>query len=896
MVDFPLLLLFSHLTLQHVCWFLACVSDIAETEDQAAGPSYGSNAWRPKAPRRKAETLMVKFLAILALGVVLHFPTSYGAFNVPGWRNPSSQACVSYEMGYAACSSSDMNSGYTSNDACRFCGRGNPNCTDGSWVDSNGYGCAFYDQSPYQYCGLYADWYANGGYTARDKCCVYCPDLPIPSNGGRGSCTSDKKTGEACWISCNDGYSISGGGYQYCQGVSWKSGQFKSAYPNSQSCVAATCAAASTPSNGGIGTCDGTKKTGQTCTITCNNGYSVSGGSTQTCTGTGGGSSAWPQSQSCAAATCATLATPSNGAINTCTGTKTTGQTCSITCNNGYSVSGGSTQTCTGTGVGSSAWPNSQSCAASTCATLATPSNGAINTCTGTKTTGQTCTITCNEGYTVSGGATQTCTGTGVGTSAWPNSQSCVALTSSASVTASQSATSSVSVTASQSVTRSKSVTASQSATSSVSVTASATSSSATRSVSVTASQSATSSVRVTASVTRSVSVTASQSATSSVSVTASQSATSSVSVTASQSATSSVSVTASQSATSSVSVTASATISVSVTASNFATSLMSVTASQSSTSSVSVTASQSATSSAGTLGGSFSKPSSSKASRALNISLSVVFTVIPALAIIFCVYKRKLITRNWRPSSPEKQQRAESSTSHKPNHRFWRLQHEPSHPTVEAVHARAQSPTSPSHRRPFRFWQSKQKLPTPMLEKACDVVLQLPVPANETNEIVPPPSEIKKQLAQQELDKAQKGDDVGRLEAALTEAEQWHLDVASAQQHLDELKVHRDDSKSTSAAAVTATPGNSTYVYSIYTKPIILIYRKYGVFGRARGRKSHSSSSVGLPAGYKYHVFLTHSWDQKDELGRKNHESVSRVNEVSIMSMSRRQKQNIVE
>eukprot|EP00808_Paulinella_micropora_P023635 g7168.t1 len=311
--------------------------------------------------------LMVTSLAMLALGVVIRFPTSYGNFNVPGWRDKYESGCDIYEDYPSSCSNlpANMNSGYTPNGACRVCGGGISGCDNtASWLDDLGNGCAYYDFNPSMYCGTFANSrVGTGGQTANTACCscsggfhqLYCSNLPIPSNGGIGTCTSDKKTGNECSITCNNGYSQSGGAKQYCQGSTWSPKQ--SAFPNSQSCVAANCPSLATPSNGAINTCTSTKTTGQTCTITCNNGYSVSGGSTQTCTGTGVGSSAWPNSQSCAAATCAVASTPSNGGIGTCDGTKTTGQTCTITCNNGYAISGGSTQTCTGTGDGTSAWP-----------------------------------------------------------------------------------------------------------------------------------------------------------------------------------------------------------------------------------------------------------------------------------------------------------------------------------------------------------------------------------------------------------------------------------------------------------------------------------------------------------------------------------------------------------
>jgi len=172
--------------------------------------------------------------------------------------------------------------------------------------------------------------------------------------------------------------------------------------------------------------------TGSNCTLPCTGNATLMGPSSQMCVGTGPGTAAFQNSQTCQIPVCAAL-NPANGAANTCTGGQFPGASCSITCNNGYTLIGGCSQMCMPANVtaniSSPIYQNSQVCQAALCANLS-PVNGTAGTCVN-KFTNQSCSITCATGYAILGPSSQTCTATGPEASAFPNTQSCVALNAS---------------------------------------------------------------------------------------------------------------------------------------------------------------------------------------------------------------------------------------------------------------------------------------------------------------------------------------------------------------------------------------------------------------------------------------------------------------------------------
>jgi len=126
------------------------------------------------------------------------------------------------------------------------------------------------------------------------------------------------------------------------------------------------------------------------------------------------------------AVNCSSLMSPSFGGVGSCTTDKMTADNCSITCDSGYMVSGPATQLCVaGTRAWNAVFQGSQSCMAAKCPDLVV-ANGTAGTCKNL-TTGQNCSITCNTSFTIMGPSVQTCVGASNGTSAFANSQICVA-------------------------------------------------------------------------------------------------------------------------------------------------------------------------------------------------------------------------------------------------------------------------------------------------------------------------------------------------------------------------------------------------------------------------------------------------------------------------------------
>jgi len=237
--------------------------------------------------------------------------------------------------------------------------------------------------------------------------------------GNMGTCDSSLVTGATCTIACTNGYAVTGPSTQSCSPL----GPGTSAFDNTQTCVAVNCAALS-PSNGMANTCDSSKMPGDNCTITCTGGAVLMGPTSQKCLGTGPGLSAFENSQTCQLPSCPAL-NPANGAANTCTSGHIVGDTCTITCANGYTLIGGASQMCmAGNGSTAPAFQNTQSCQAASCANLS-PANGTIGTCNN-KFTNQSCSIACASGFVLVGPSTQVCTATGPDASAFPNSQRCV--------------------------------------------------------------------------------------------------------------------------------------------------------------------------------------------------------------------------------------------------------------------------------------------------------------------------------------------------------------------------------------------------------------------------------------------------------------------------------------
>ena len=220
---------------------------------------------------------------------------------------------------------------------------------------------------------------SNGVLTAQTCTPAACAVNP-PLNGGRGSCPTSLPSGNSCEISCNSGYTVNGAATTCSLGV----------LTSTQTCSPSSCSV-STPPNGNLGTCPTTLASGSSCSIACNNGYSIVGGPATTC------SFGTLTEQACSPNPCAVSA-PANGAIGNCPSSLPSGNSCSFTCFSGYMLNGAAT-TC------SAGVLTPQTCTATSCSVTA-PANGTLGTCSSTLTSGSSCQFTCNSGFTLNGAAT----------------------------------------------------------------------------------------------------------------------------------------------------------------------------------------------------------------------------------------------------------------------------------------------------------------------------------------------------------------------------------------------------------------------------------------------------------------------------------------------------------
>ena len=222
--------------------------------------------------------------------------------------------------------------------------------------------------------------------------------------------TQPASSGQTITVTCNNGYTITGNNELTCDGTDF--GTLPTC--NIQQCATVTVDNAqispSQPVNFGV-----------TITITCNNGYSLSSGNGElTCDGTDFGTLPTCQQQQC------TAITVDNGSV-TPTQPVNSGTDITITCNQGFEISGSATLTCSGTSFSGSP-PTCNPVSASTC-TAVTVDNAQITGATQPASSGQTITVTCNNGYTITGNSELTCDGTDFGTLPTCNIQQCSTIT-----------------------------------------------------------------------------------------------------------------------------------------------------------------------------------------------------------------------------------------------------------------------------------------------------------------------------------------------------------------------------------------------------------------------------------------------------------------------------------
>ena len=193
------------------------------------------------------------------------------------------------------------------------------------------------------------------------------------------------------------------------------------AFTGAATCTPATCAALETPL---ISSDCGTGATGDTCTVQCAAGaHRSDGGSgtsvSATCTGVAPGTSEWTYPTfTCTADPCPSAPpAPVGGSYPTCTTDIPSGQVCALSCANGYTHVGTDPTCQSGAFVGGSA-----TCEPASCAPLTAPPS--ISSDCGTANTGGTCTVQCAAGMQRNDGGvetsvTATCTGTAPGAATW---------------------------------------------------------------------------------------------------------------------------------------------------------------------------------------------------------------------------------------------------------------------------------------------------------------------------------------------------------------------------------------------------------------------------------------------------------------------------------------------
>ncbi len=233
-----------------------------------------------------------------------------------------------------------------------------------------------------------------------------CTSTQVANSNKAAAGSISGTTGQSVEVTCDAGYS--GSGTATCS----TSGTF-----NSLTCLVVACPSLTV---GNSDTSSFLGSTGDSKLVSCNNGYTSSGGNAYTaiCSGTAPGVSAWSNVRLCDAVTCSTL-TVANSNTNSFAGS--TGTSRVVTCSNGYSSSGGSsfTSTCLGVAPGVSDWSSVLTCTVVSCLPLTVANSDTSNVAGNTL---DTHSVTCGSGYEVSTSSisfTSVCTGTSPGVSAW---------------------------------------------------------------------------------------------------------------------------------------------------------------------------------------------------------------------------------------------------------------------------------------------------------------------------------------------------------------------------------------------------------------------------------------------------------------------------------------------
>ncbi|XP_042895433.1 P-selectin isoform X2 [Parasteatoda tepidariorum] len=220
-----------------------------------------------------------------------------------------------------------------------------------------------------------------------------CPTLNAP-DGGRlvGSCVS-ANAGDTCQLVCISGYRPSDTRILICQ----TDGRWSNNLPR---CISSGCPPVQVIRGILSGSCNAAT-TGQTCSVTCESGYSLSGTSTLVCQSNGEWSSVYPNCNAVQSRSCPALPSPANGGNSGSCNTGAVGQSCNFYCFPGFRLIGQPTLVCGSDGRWSDGPP--QCIANPSCPSLNPPTNGGQSgNCRGA-TAGQSCSFSCQAGYILTG-------------------------------------------------------------------------------------------------------------------------------------------------------------------------------------------------------------------------------------------------------------------------------------------------------------------------------------------------------------------------------------------------------------------------------------------------------------------------------------------------------------
>ncbi|KNC51308.1 P-selectin [Thecamonas trahens ATCC 50062] len=240
-----------------------------------------------------------------------------------------------------------------------------------------------------------------------------CTPLPKPANG-------NVNPGTTTTFSCNMGYTLAGSSSRTCQTSGVWTGSTTSCPKKANYCPSLAA-----PSNGARSPSPCPRKYQNSCSFSCNAGYSRGGSSSRTCNLNTFSSGVWSGSTTTCNrinSFCPALSAPSNGVLSAGTCSRYVGYSCgSVSCNTGYNRVGPSSRTCqTNARWSSSAW----SCALDTTycpAVPPAPTNGVYTSSCSARSYLASCSRGCNFGYTLSGAVTTTCQASALWSSGTPS-------------------------------------------------------------------------------------------------------------------------------------------------------------------------------------------------------------------------------------------------------------------------------------------------------------------------------------------------------------------------------------------------------------------------------------------------------------------------------------------